>query len=142
MKISQKAGKESKPEFEKELKKINKIIFKQDKFFYIAFLILLNMAEDFTIERKMVKKGIISVLIKMLERNDFQLLIIVLLFLKKLSIVGENKNKMLEEKIVEKINRFFNSNNNILLQLSLELLKNLCFDSLGRLRYHLKKTNF
>lgn len=89
-----KKGKDVKAEFDKELKKFNKMIFKQDKIFYISFSILLNLAEEPKIERKMVKKNMVGLLIKMLERNDFQLLIIVLLFLKKLSIVSENKNQM------------------------------------------------
>lgn len=90
------------------------------------------MAEDVRIEKKMSKKGVVSLLMRMLSRNDFQLLIIVLLFLKKLSIVAENKNQMIQEKIVEKILRFFTASNNILLQLALDLLKNLCFDKACR----------
>lgn len=104
------------------------MIFKQDKMFYISLSILLNLAEEPKIEKKMTRKNMIGILIKMLERNDFQLLIIVLLFLKKLSIVSENKNQMVNEGLIEKLARFFSSNNNILLQLSLLLLKNLCFD--------------
>lgn len=68
------------------------MIAKQDKLLYISFTILLNLAEDFIIEKKMKKRKIVSILIKMLDRNDFHLLIISLLFLRKLSIVGENKN--------------------------------------------------
>lgn len=49
------------------------------------------MAEEPAIEKKMKKRKIISFLLRMLERNDFHLLIVSLLFLKKLSIVGENK---------------------------------------------------
>lgn len=104
------------------------MIFKQDKMFYISLSILLNLAEEPKIEKKMTRKNMIGILIKMLDRNDFQLLIIVLLFLKKLSIVSENKNQMVNEGLIEKLARFFSSNNNILLQLSLLLLKNLCFD--------------
>lgn len=70
------------------------MIFKQDKMFYISFSILLNLAEEPKIERKMVRKNMVGILMKMLDRNDFQLLIIVLLFLKKLSIISENKNQM------------------------------------------------
>lgn len=62
--------------------------------FYISFSILLNLAEEPKIERKMVRKNMVGILIKMLDRNDFQLLIIVLLFLKKLSIISENKTQM------------------------------------------------
>ena len=68
------------------------MIAKQDKLLYICFTVLLNIAEDFSIEKKMKKRKIVSVIIRMLERNDFHLLIIALLFLRKLSIVGENKN--------------------------------------------------
>jgi len=50
------------------------------------------MAYNPTIEKKMKKLKIITFLIKMLERNDFNLLIIVILFLRKLSIVAENKD--------------------------------------------------
>jgi hypothetical protein len=52
--------------------------------------VLLNMAEDPVIEKKMKKRKIITFLLRMLERNDFHLLIVTLLFLKKLSIVSEN----------------------------------------------------
>ena len=78
--------------YERELKKLNLMIAKQDKLFYISLTTLLNMAEDYQIEKKMKNRKIVSILVRMLERNDFHLLIVVLLFLKKLSIIGENKN--------------------------------------------------
>lgn len=78
-------------DYEKELKKLNLMIAKQDKLLYICFTILLNMAEDPSIEKKMKKRKIITFLLRMLERNDFHLLIVSLLFLKKMSIVSENK---------------------------------------------------
>ena len=80
----------SKPELEKEIKRLNKVINKQDKLFYICLSILLNLAEDFQIEKKMKKRKILEYLIRMLERNDFHLLVIVLLFLRKMCIVSEN----------------------------------------------------
>jgi hypothetical protein len=51
----------------------------------------------------------------MLERNNPDLLFIVLNFLKKLSIFGENKNEMKELGIIEKLNRFIPCNNTLLL---------------------------
>lgn len=54
----------------------------------------MNLGEDPNIEKKMRKNGIIRILIRMLERNDFHLLIVTLLFLKKLSIFTESKNEM------------------------------------------------
>ena len=64
----------------------------------------------------------------MIERNNPDLLFIILTFLKKLSIFGENKNEMKEFNIVEKVNRFVPCNNQLLTQLSLRLLFNLSFD--------------
>jgi hypothetical protein len=81
----------SSPEYEKELIRLNLMIAKQDKLFYIALTILLNMAEDWNIEKKMKKRKIITYLVRLLERNDFHLLIVVLLFFRKLSIISENK---------------------------------------------------
>ena len=118
----------TKVDLDKEIKRLNKVISKQDKLFYICLSILLNLAEDFQIERKMKKRRILEYLIRMLERNDFHLLVIVLLFLRKMCIVSENQIQMQELDIIKKLDRFFSCNNNILLQLTLGLLKNLCFD--------------
>ena len=63
----------------------------------------------------MKKRGIVKYLCRMLERNDFHLLIVSLLFLKKLSIMSENKEEMFEENLPGKLVRFFVCNNNILL---------------------------
>lgn len=51
----------------------------------------------------------------MLDRNNPDLLFIVLNFLKKLSIFGENKVEMKENNIVDKLNRFIPCNNQLLL---------------------------
>ena len=63
----------------------------------------------------MKNRRIISQLISMLDRNNPDLLFIVLNFLKKLSIFGENKVEMKECNIVEKLNRFIPCNNQLLL---------------------------
>lgn len=80
----------------------------------------------------MKNRKIVQILVRMLERNDFHLLIVVLLFLRKLSIIAENKNQMLEEGIVEKLGRFFTCQNNLLLQLASGVLKNVSFDKTAR----------
>lgn len=87
-------------DYDKELKKLNFMIAKQDKLFYICLTILLNMAGDFNIEKKMKKRNIIHVLVRLLERNDFHLLIVILLFLRKLSIISENKAQMVNFSII------------------------------------------
>lgn len=94
----------------------------------MAINILLNIAIDPVIEKKMAKRKIVASLIRLLERNDFHLLIIILLFLRKLSIISENVLFMLELNLVEKLNRFFTCNNVTLLKLTLGIMKNICFN--------------
>jgi len=60
--------------------------------YLVAVNILLNLAEDISIERKMKKRKISTYLIRLLERNNTHLIMITLIFLKKLSIFSENKN--------------------------------------------------
>ena len=53
--------------------------------------------EDGEIEgSKMRKRKIIPFLIRLLERNDFHLLIVILLFLRKLSIISENNMRIID----------------------------------------------
>lgn len=81
----------------------------------------------------MKNRQIISQLVAMLDRNNPDLLFIVLNFLKKLSIFGENKNEMKELGIIVKLTRFIPCNNQLLLQIALRLLFNISFDEVVRL---------
>lgn len=100
---------------QREEKKLAIMVKKQEKVLFVAFHLLLNLAEDLQIERKMKNRRIITQLISMLDRNNPDLLFIVLNFLKKLSIFGENKVEMKETNIVDKLNRFIPCNNQLLL---------------------------
>ena len=66
------------------------------QFFYsVAFYLLLNLAEDTRVEVKMKNKKIVAYLIKALEtRRNPDLVLLIISFLKKLSIFLENKNEM------------------------------------------------
>lgn len=99
----------------KEEKKLAIMIKKQEKVLFVAFHLLLNLAEDLQIERKMKNRQIISQLMAMLDRNNPDLLFIVLNFLKKLSIFGDNKNEMKERGLATKLVRFIPCNNQLLL---------------------------
>lgn len=57
---------------------------------------LLNLAEDIKVEMKMVHKKIVSLLIQGVNSDNAELLILVVSFLKKLSIFIENKHQMVE----------------------------------------------
>lgn len=62
------------------------VIQKQDRLLYYAFYLLLNLAEDITIERKMRKLNVVEYLIQCLDRSNVDLLLVAMMFLKKLSI--------------------------------------------------------
>lgn len=59
----------------------------------------------------MRNRQIIHLLLSMMERNNPDLLFIVLNFLKKLSIFGDNKIEMKEQGVIERLNRFIPCNN-------------------------------
>lgn len=98
--------KELQNSFRKEEKRLSLTIKKQEKVLFITFHILLNLAEDLKVERKMKRRKIVPLLVAMLDRNNPDLLYIVLSFLKKLSVFGSNKDEMLELDIMKKLNRF------------------------------------
>jgi len=56
--------------------------------------LLLNLAEDAKVEMKMKNKRIVYMLVQLLARENVDLLILVVSFLKKLSIFVENKTEM------------------------------------------------
>lgn len=82
------------PQDEKIIKELQRLIAKQEQLLRVAFYLLLNLAEDIKVEMKMVNKKIVSALIRALSRDNPELLILVVSFLKKLSIFMENKVQM------------------------------------------------
>lgn len=60
----------------------------------VSYYLLLNLSEDLKVELKMRNKGIAKLLVRTLNRENVELLILVISFLKKLSIFVENKNDM------------------------------------------------
>uniref|UniRef100_A0A8C7BXX2 Kinesin associated protein 3 n=1 Tax=Neovison vison TaxID=452646 RepID=A0A8C7BXX2_NEOVI len=80
-------------------------------------------------ELKMRNKNIVHMLVKALDRDNFELLILVVSFLKKLSIFMENKNDMVEMDIVEKLVKMIPCEHEDLLNITLRLLLNLSFDT-------------
>lgn len=100
-------------------KKLLALIQKQDRLLYLSFYLLLNLAEDVDVEKKMKKKNIVVYLVKMLDRSNVELLILATTFLKKLSIYKENKEKMSECKIVDKLSKFVPVRNDVLLMSTL-----------------------
>ncbi|XP_069823490.1 kinesin-associated protein 3 isoform X2 [Dendropsophus ebraccatus] len=118
-----------KKEYEKTYKKYQGLLVKQEQLLRVALYLLLNLAEDTRTELKMRNKNIVHMLVKALDRDNFELLILVVSFLKKLSIFLENKNDMAEMDIIEKLCKMVPCDHEDLLNITLRLLLNLSFDT-------------
>lgn len=121
-----------KEEYDRLAKQLRIFAKKQEQLLRVAFYLLLNIAENVKTEEKMRHKNITKMLIKTLDRNNVDLLMLVVTFLKKLSIVRDNKDDMAELNIVDKFQRLLQSTQPDLLQATLKLIFNLSFD--GRIR--------
>ena len=116
-------------DFEKSLKRYQLLIRKQNNFLRIAFYLLLNLSEDNKVEQKMVNKGVIALLVKTLERDSQELLLVVVTILKKLSVYLENKDQMKEMSVMEKLTPLLSLTNDNLVATTLKLMHNLVFDN-------------
>ncbi|KAJ3276056.1 Kinesin-associated protein 3 [Terramyces sp. JEL0728] len=91
---------------DQELTRFNLLVQDIQKFEErVSFHLLLNLAEDLNIEVKMIKRDIIKYLVEMLDRNTPELLLLIITFLKKLSVFQENKDQMLKysTKLLDKL---------------------------------------
>lgn len=119
----------AKKEYERSYKKYQSLVRKQEHLLRVTVYLLLNVAEDTKVEIKMKNKKIVPLLISLLDRNNPELLILVVSFLKKLSIFQENKTEMADSNIIEKISALIPHENDDLLNIALRLLLNMTFDS-------------
>ncbi|XP_060890944.1 kinesin-associated protein 3a [Labrus mixtus] len=119
-----------KKDHEKSFRKYQSLLIKQEQLLSVALCLLLNLAEDTRTELKMRNKNIVHMLVKILDRRDQDLLLLVVSFLKKLSIFLENKNDMAETLAVEKLAGLVpGCEHEELLGTTLRLLLNLSFDT-------------
>mmetsp|Transcript_511 Transcript_511/g.1643 ORF Transcript_511/g.1643 Transcript_511/m.1643 type:complete len:748 (+) Transcript_511:91-2334(+) len=116
------------------LEKYNEQCFQQESLLFVAAHLLLNLAEDTRVQIKMKNKGIVGNLIELLERDNVEFLILIVNFLKKLSIFAENKDEMKQADVVQKLVRLVQSPHDALVSVSLGLLLNLSFDKEIRAR--------
>lgn len=114
--------------FNNELNNFLFMIRKQDRILRLSLNILINLADNPKVEKKMVKKDIIVALQRNLNRSNVNLLVMILLFLKKLSIYNVNKDFMIENDIITKISYLFSLEHALILSLTLEIIYNLSFD--------------
>ena len=116
---------------QKKVKKMRSTTRKQDKLLTVCFHILLNLAEDTKVEKKMVSKKmkLIPHLIALLQRRNLELRQLAVMFLKKLSIFRENVAEMAQHDIIGKLSSLIPNDHQPLLVAVLRLLLNLSFDS-------------
>lgn len=116
-------------EFEKASRKCEAVVKRQDQLMRVTFYLLLNLSEDPIVEMKMKKRGMVGILVKALEmRDNPELLILIVSFLKKLSIFYENKNEMRDKNVIKSLTKVMRTKNEDLLNVTLRLLLNLSFD--------------
>lgn len=123
-----KAKKMTKEEYAKEEGVFREKQFRQEVLLYVAFHLLLNLAEDQRVEIKMRNKNIVEQLVTMLQRQNVEFLILVVTFLKKLSVYAENKNEMASHDVVRRLQGLVPHPNPALQSVTLRLLLNLSFD--------------
>ncbi|KAJ3062382.1 Kinesin-associated protein 3 [Podochytrium sp. JEL0797] len=116
-------------DLDKEHRKFQAMIRKQDQLLFVCFHLLLNLAEDLSIEVKMVKRDIVRYLTTILDRETPELLVLTLTFLKKLSVFKENKDELVQsDAVFNKVEKILSIQNQALQGLSLKLLLNLSHD--------------
>lgn len=117
------------------VKKQSTSMRKQNHFIRAAFYLLLLLSEDKKVEQKMVNRGILPILVKVLEREgSAELFVLTINLLTRFSIRLENKNTLIELTIIDKLYVIFSSCISLshvdmkLLHSILVLLFNLSFD--------------
>jgi hypothetical protein len=89
--------------YKKDLDKFLFLVRKQDRILKLAFTILMHLAEDPKIEKKMVKRDIVKIIVKNLDRTNVNLIVTMLLFLKKLSIYDVNKEALIKCDVLDEL---------------------------------------
>ena len=132
----------SKGEYQNYLDKFLFLVRKQDRILKLAFLTLLHLSEEYKTEYKMVKKDIVGCIMKNLGRQNINLLLELLIFLKKLSMFAMNKDTMIKNGILEKVMDLFKIGHPLIWKFNIDLLFNLSFDQKFRLKFLEKKEYF
>lgn len=127
------ATKEDKKLLQKDQKKYNAQIARQSKLMCVCLMTLLNIAEEISVEKKMVNRNMAQLLFNLLDRESEDLLLVTLLFLKKLSIFEENKDKLVAPETLARLAHCAQHPHQGVSLLALRVIYNLSFDEGVRL---------
>jgi len=138
--LEDKRRSESKENVEAFEKKMQVAMSNGDQLLRVTLYLLLNISEDIRIQMKMRQKGIVRVLVECLRQDrSEEVQILVVSFLKRLSLFIENITEMAELGVVEHVNRFIPNEHDDMLGLTLRLLLNLSFHTKLRADIHQHK---
>lgn len=126
--LGESATVEDKKLLQKDQKKHKIQINKQNKLLYVALMALLNLAEEISVERKMVNRKMPLLLTQVLDRSHEELLLVALQFMKKLSVFEENKEQMATPEVLTRLVQLASHENLRIALLSLRVLYNFSFD--------------
>jgi len=112
----------------KEQRKVRLLARRQERLLFPCLHLLLNLAEDSELERKMCRRDVVGLLLGLLSRAHRELLLLAATFLRKLSLIEENKDAMAEQDVVARIARWVPSGDTPLTLAMLRLAFNLSFD--------------
>ncbi|KAI8586335.1 kinesin-associated protein-domain-containing protein [Geranomyces variabilis] len=123
---------------EVESRKFQAMVGKQDQLLFVSFNLLFNLSNDLSIEPKMVKRGIIKYLVEMLARATPELVVLAINFLKRLSVIRDNKDEIIGmgDGFISKLDRLLPSEHEALQALLLRLTLNLIHDAYFRTQLH------
>lgn len=116
----------------RERQKTNVFVVSQDKVIIACVQTLLNLAEDLHVERKMVKRNIVELVVRLLDRTNRSIRLVAAIFLMKLSVVSTCKDKMIECDAIRKAVQAMDLKDEKLTLKLVKLLFNLSFDSVAR----------
>lgn len=127
------ATKEDKKLLQKDQKKFNAQVGRQSKLMHVCLMVLLNLAEEISVEKKMVNRNMPQLLVNLIDRESEELLIVTLQFLKKLSVFEENKDKIIGPEFLARLVHLAQNGNQGVSLLSLRVIYNLSYDENVRL---------
>jgi hypothetical protein len=126
--LGDKATQEDRRLLAKDEKKYNLQLNRQSKLMHVCLVLLLNLAEDPAIEKKMVNRKMPLLLAQLLDRTHEDLVVYTLQFLKKLSCFEENKDQISSPETMSHLVRLSQHPNVRIALLALRVLYNVSFD--------------
>lgn len=130
--MSEPAKSEEKKALARDERKYKVQLNRQNKLMHICQMVLMNLAEEISIERKIVSRKMPQLLVQCLDRDYEDLLQTTSMFLKKLSIFEENKARIAVPEVLQRLVVLGSHQNTRVALVVLRVLYNLSFDKAVR----------